>query len=117
MSNVIDEGAHISPVRPPVAPAAMQYREAAAEAPMASAGGSPAYEISISPEAKAALETVKKQETAARAETAIQGAKEIAAAAGLSESEAVQLAQPLRSPPPAKGVTLFQANLTSVEAG
>ena len=113
MSNFLDEGAQISPIRPSVAPAAHSHREATTEPQKAQAEESPAFEISISPEAKAALERIKQRETAERADQAMQGAKEIAAAAGVSETEAVHIAQPMRSPPPAKGVALFQANLTS----
>lgn len=73
----------------------------------------PSVIISLSPEAKAAVQGVRADAVERSQREAIRGAKEIAAAAGVSEAQAVQAAQPTRSPPPAKGAALFQANLTA----
>lgn len=86
----------------------------AVEAAPVQAAAEPSVRITLSAEAKVALEGIRRAaEENAREDHAMRGAKEIAAAAGVSEAEAVQVAQPLRSPPPAKGAALFQANLTA----
>jgi len=111
MSNGLEESARIPEYRPAAATPHSAPRSAVAETERPAER--PAYEISFSSEAKAALEAIRAKESDDRADRARQGAKEIAAAAGVSEAKAVDIAQPLRSPPPAKGVALFQANLSS----
>lgn len=82
------------------------------EEPARGHGDSPSVTISISPEAKAAMEAGRPDPAETRRK-AMQDAKAIAAAAGITEAQAVQAIQPSRDPPAAKGAALFQANLTS----
>ncbi len=71
----------------------------------------PAVTIVLSKEAQAALERIKRSEQTDNTQRAERSAREIAAAAGVSDATAKQAAQPMRSPPPAKGAALFRANL------
>lgn len=112
MSNLLDDGAHVTSARGVANTVLNAQRELPARQQPQREVAAPAVEITLSPEAKTALETLR-SETSERAERARQGAKEIAAAAGVSESKAVHIAQPLRSPPPAKGAALFQANIVA----
>lgn len=120
MSGMLEESARVSPTRGGIQtpPPALRASEEAA-APKATE--TPGVEIVLSAEAKAALASISvaREKGVERAERAVQGAKEVATATGMSEAEAVAKAQPLRSPPPAKAVVLFQASLgeTSTEAG
>lgn len=90
-------------------------RVATAAETVAAAPANEAVKITLSPEAKAAMEGIR--EKTAEREQASQRAKEIAAVSGVSEAEAVHIAQPTRSPPPAKGAALMQANLTAENSG
>jgi|GEM_PF-2721393 len=115
MSSPSDDGFDVAGVRDVGADQAYHAGEIAAPARDDVPAARPdapaeAVKISLSPEAKAAIEVI---ERARNAENAKRGAKEIAAVAGVSESQAVQAAQPQRSPPPAKGAALFQANLAA----
>ncbi len=119
MSGMLDDSARVASARssiqtPPPAPRAV---EVAVPKP----SESPSVEIVLSADAKAALASISvaREKGEERADRAVQSAKEVATATGMSEAEAVAKAQPLRSPPPAKAVVLFQASLgeTSTEAG
>lgn len=79
--------------------------------PMDARAAEPAVTIVLSKEAQAALERIKRREEAGDAQRAERSAREIAAAAGVSDATAKQAAQATRSPPPAKGAALFRANL------
>ncbi|MGZ0187505.1 MAG: hypothetical protein ACKVH0_05795 [Alphaproteobacteria bacterium] len=113
MSNMFDDGAHISPVRAATSPTQQHHREVAARDVQSVKVVEPAFKIDLSPEAKAALDGIREKETTERADRAMQSAKEISATVGVSAEKAVDVVQPTRSPPPAKGVALFQANLSA----
>ena len=121
MSNAFDDGFDVAPVRDVGHDygGAARDHHAEYEADRATAAAvvtyerAPAVKIDLSPEAKATLAAIENAERARAADQAHHAAKEIAAATGVSETEAVDAAQPLRSPPPAKGAALFQANLTA----
>ncbi len=119
MSNAFDDGYEISPIRDSGYGYDTPYRgETERHQPAAVSAATPtrveeSVIITLSPEAKVVLENIKHAEHSAETERAKRGAKEIAAITGVTEAEAVQVAQPLRSPPPAKGAALFQANLTA----
>ena len=115
MSNGFDDGYDVAAVRGVGHDQPAHWGDDHVTAHAASAIAAPtpgstreAVKISLSPEAKAVLETIERDRAV---EQARRGAKEIAAAAGVSEAKAVAAAQPTRSPPPAKGAALFQANL------
>ncbi len=115
MSDSIDNGAIKAAARIPAMSLQTAYRSSTAMIEPLPQKSDPAFEITISPKAQAVLDGMRSAKTEeVRADVARQGAREVAAAAGVSEAEAVQAAQPLRSPPPAKGVVLFQANMTAV---
>lgn len=78
---------------------------------VAAAPATEAVKVTLSPEAKAALASMADR-PADRVEATAR-VRELAAATGVSETEAAQLAQATRAPPPAKGAALFQANLTA----
>ncbi len=117
MSNAFDSSGSISAIR--AAQSVAQHRSPAMSpahepiSPEAVAPADPAYKIKISPEAKAALENIRQREQAISSEDTASRAREVAVAAGVSQSEAQLVVQSLRSPPPAKGVAIFQVNLAS----
>lgn len=116
MSGNYDRRIDVAPARDvgheyPHAPSPRPVRETDAAAPTPAVDArQPSVIVVLSPEAQAVLDGLRKAE---RADLALRGAKEIAAAVGVSEAKAVQAAQPSRSPPPAKGAALFQANLAA----
>lgn len=120
MSDMLEESVRFSPTRGSITFHPSQQRNTA-EAAAPKAVESPSVEIVLSAEAKAALQTLTtaRAKGEERAERAVQSAREVASATGMSEADAVAAAQPLRSPPPAKAVVMFQASLgaTSTESG
>lgn len=119
MSGMLEESARVSPARSGIQAPLPAPRAAEALEPKATENAG--VEIVLSAEAQAALASISiaREKDVERAERAVQGAKEVATATGMSEAEAVAKAQPLRSPPPAKAVLLFQASLgtTATEVG
>ena len=120
MSDMLEESVRVSPTRGSITFHPSQQRNTA-EAAAPKAVDSPSVEIVLSAEAKAALQTLTtaRAKGEERAERAVQSAREVASATGMSEADAVAAAQPLRSPPPAKAVVMCQASLgaTSTESG
>ena len=122
MSDMLEESVRVSPTRGSITFHPSQQRNSA-EAAAPKAVESPSVEIVLSAEAKAALQTLTtaRAKGEERAERAVQSAREVASATGMSEADAdaVAAAQPLRSPPPAKAVVMFQASLgaSSTESG
>ena len=120
MSDMLEESVRVSPTRGSITFHPSQQRNTA-EAVAPEAVEASSVEIVLSAEAKAALQTLTtaRAKSDERAERAVQSAREVASATGMSEADAVAAAQPLRSPPPAKAVVMFQASLgaTSTESG
>lgn len=115
MSGLLDESARVTATyAAPTIPHALPRTEKPAPERLQEG----VVEITLSPEAQATLASINadREKTTERAERAVQGAKEVAATAGVSEAEAVAAAQPLRSPPPAKGVVMFQANMGAAQS-
>ena len=114
MSSPMDDSIDVGAVRDGAADYSVSSYRHVEESPEPAGGhgDSPSVTISISSEAKAAMETGRPDPAEVRRK-AMRDAKEIAAAAGVTEAQAVQAIQPSRNPPAAKGAALYQANLTS----
>ncbi len=111
MSNMLEERVRVSRTCGSIKFHPAQQRNSA-EAAAPKSVESPSVEIVLSAEAKAALQTLTtaRPKGEERAECAVQSATEVASATGISEADAVAAAQPLRSPPPAKAIVMFQAS-------